>query len=284
MEWVETSGRTVEEALEQALDRLGVDVADAEYEVLDEPKPGLFGKVRVAARLRARVRPVATRLKEPRRAKATEPKVSEGESTDTSSASGPVVPQTRAASPAKASARSRTGARRDTATATATTRVAPPSVPLSAGLDSVVEVAKRFLRGLTDALGLQVEFEVQGIDERTVQVGMVGERLGVLVGQGAKTLEALQELTRTIVHYELGERGTRLMLDIAGYRAKRRAALEQFTGRVVGEIRLSGQSRSLEPMAAVDRKVIHDTVNRLDGVVSESEGEEPERFVIIRAE
>ena len=291
MEWVETTGRTVEEALDAALDQLGVDADDVEYEVLEEPKPGLFGKVRVEARLRARVRPMTPRVKEPR--KSRDAVVVESgveamiESTPADRAS--IAPASKKPDPKKPDPKKPDPKKAEVVKAAPkkvvrNTGPAPATVALSDDLQAVVEVARKFLAGLCEVLDLVVEFEVLPIDERTVQVGIVGQQLGFLVGQGAKTLEALQELTRTAVHQALGDRGTRLMLDVAGYRAKRRSALEIFTQRVGAEVLQIRQQRALEPMSAVDRKVVHDTINIMAGLSSSSEGEEPNRYIVLLPE
>ena len=267
MEWVETTGRTVDEALEGAFDQLGVAPEEVEYEVLEEPKPGLFGKVRVEARVRARIRPVIQRSTAPKRVAVKKVEEVIAPSVETAEPPAGSTPPKSPRKPRKAAV--------EAPTATADVP------PLSDDLVAVVDVAKSFLAGLMEVLSLSVTFEVAPIDERTVQVGIHGQQLGFLVGQGAKTLEALQELTRTAVHQALGDRGTRLMLDVAGYRAKRRQALEQFTLRVGGEVKEAQRELELEPMSAVDRKVIHDTVNSIDGLRSTSRGEDPSRFVVL---
>jgi spoIIIJ-associated protein len=89
---------------------------------------------------------------------------------------------------------------------------------------------------------------------------------------------------RTFVHHDTGGRSGRLMLDVAGYREKRRAALQIFTKQVAESVVSTGERRVLEPMNAVDRKVIHDTVAGLAGVSSISEGEDPQRYVVLLPE
>src|SRR5690606_13270739 len=100
-----------------------------------------------------------------------------------------------------------------------------------------------------------------------------------LVGPHASVLEALQELTRLAVQAETGDR-SRLMLDVANYRADRKAALITQARRIVSDVRESGESRALEPMTAFERKVVHDEVLAA-GLSSESEGEEPNRYVVV---
>jgi spoIIIJ-associated protein len=113
-------------------------------------------------------------------------------------------------------------------------------------------------------------------------VSIVGADLSQLVGRDGEVLEALQELTRLAVYRETGER-SRLMLDISGFRAERRAELEKVAADAVAQVRERGERVSLEPMSPFERKVVHDAVAQA-GLVSESEGVEPRRFVVILPE
>ena len=110
---------------------------------------------------------------------------------------------------------------------------------------------------------------------------MTGTDLGLLIGPKGQTLTSVQDLTRTVVQRKLGARSERLLVDIASYRQKRRVALERFTRQQVDKVLESGQRLALEPMSAADRKVVHDTVNAIEGVTTTSEGEEPNRRVVI---
>ncbi|MHB1924605.1 MAG: Jag family protein [Acidimicrobiales bacterium] len=91
----------------------------------------------------------------------------------------------------------------------------------------------------------------------------------------------MQELTRTVVQRKLNAHNGRLLVDVSGYRQKRKVALERFTKDVADQVLSSGQRRLLEPMSAADRKIVHDTANAIEGVSTVSEGEEPRRRVVI---
>jgi spoIIIJ-associated protein len=110
-------------------------------------------------------------------------------------------------------------------------------------------------------------------------VSIVGAELPQLVGDRGEVLEALQELTRLAVYRETGER-SRLMLDVSGHRAGRRARLEQQAADVVARVRETGERVALEPMSPFERKVVHDVVAAA-GLSSESEGAEPRRHVVV---
>ncbi|GAA1171815.1 hypothetical protein GCM10009584_10930 [Ornithinimicrobium humiphilum] len=144
------------------------------------------------------------------------------------------------------------------------------------------EVAADFLEGLLDIADLAGDLEVD-IEGDRAAVAIVDSEDGPaprrLVGPGGSVLDALQELTRLAVQAETGER-SRLMLDVAGYRADRRSALVKTARRAIEEVKESGESRELEPMTAFERKVVHDEVLAA-GLTSESEGVEPSRYVVI---
>ncbi len=151
-----------------------------------------------------------------------------------------------------------------------------------AQLEREGEVAADFLETLLDICDLDGDLDVD-IDGDRAAVAIVDSDEGRvprrLVGQDGQVLEALQELTRLAVQSETGER-SRLMLDVAGHRAERRSELVALAKQAIDEVRSSGERRSLTPMTAFERKVVHDEVLAA-GLVSESEGSEPRRFVVI---
>ena len=150
-------------------------------------------------------------------------------------------------------------------------------VPLS----EQAETGRTFLVGLLSSFGVQADVAIHTVDEDTVELAVTGDDLGLLIGPSGSTLTAVQEVTRTVVQRQTGGRNGRLLVDVAGYRTKRKAALERFTRGVAEQVLQSGVARALEPMHAADRKVVHDTVNDIDGVSTSSEGEEPRRRVVI---
>ena len=143
------------------------------------------------------------------------------------------------------------------------------------------EVAETFVRGLLDTFGSPYDVTRQQVDDDTVEIAVEGDDLGLLIGPRGQTLSAVQELARTVVQRRaVGYQG-RVVVDVSGYRRHRREALERFTRGVAEQVQASGVPRVLEPMPPADRKVVHDTVNTIDGVVTSSEGEEPRRRVVI---
>lgn len=407
MEWIVTTGQTVDEAREAALDELGVHDDELEYEVLDEPKAGLFGMVRREARIRARVAPAEPRPKverRPRRNKgakgskqggrsgggrsggkgeqrsddggkgrrggskgskdadrrsggtkgeASEPAdrpaadVADEPESELAVAESPAPPSDGDAGPATAppgAARGRSRRRKasngpeDEAPATAaagSTDAAPatadaqdegsdggaaaddgssggrrrrrprggrtrsggraPAAGKEQGstdeggkvskvtMDEQIEVVEEFLDGLLEAFDLEGDIDTEKVDDENAEVRVEGDDLGLLIGPKGQTLNAVQDLARTVVQRRLaGSLEGRVRVDVGGYRQRRRAALERFARQVAEDVLDSGSQKVLEPMNPADRKVVHDTINEIDGVTTISEGEEPRRRVVVQ--
>ncbi|MGH9222221.1 MAG: RNA-binding cell elongation regulator Jag/EloR [Acidimicrobiales bacterium] len=288
MEWVEVTGRTVEAAKEAALDQLGVDEADAEFEILEEPKAGLFGRLRSEARVRARVAPSSPRPKVERRdrKKGRRPR-SGGGSGEGSSGGG----ESRGGGGSRGGGRGGGGQRAGVAVSSNQDEDLEGDVADDAGADDrygdddldedEVEVAESFLTGLLETYGTPFTVERRELEDDLVELSVKGEDLGLLIGPRGQTLAAVQELTRTVVQRRSRGRSSRIVLDIAGYRQARRVALARFASEVADQVRSSGVARVLEPMPPADRKVVHDAINAIDGVTTNSEGEEPRRRVVI---
>lgn len=339
MEWVETTAKTIDEAKSIALDQLGVGDEDAEFEILDEPRPGLFGRMRGEARVRARVRPTRPRPKLERRdrkrkggssddrADAASPGTSDAPTSDSGrppsgksgkpSKSSPKKPAARArttgddtadttstdatstdtastdttstdtaSSTGGARSKQRRGAQRSTAGETTMTNndrhdndrhdsdgPAPDAAEVGAA-------AVTFLTGLVDAFGLEADVTLHDVDDE-MEVRVDGDNLGIMVGPRGATLLAIQDITRVASQRRLGDHQTRLRIDVAGYREKRREALARFAHKVAADVQESGEERVLEPMPSADRKIIHDTLGDVDGVVTRSEGDDPRRYVVV---
>lgn len=291
MEWVECSGKTLEEAKDAALDQLGVDEADAEFQILEEPKPGLFGRMRGEARVRARVRPATPRPKDDRRQRrkpgaersGTDKSSSEKASSEKSSSASSAADKPRRASRGKKQA-----VAPERATAVPSDEVEDSDVTeansdaeTGADIEAQATLAEDFVDGLLEALDIDADIETE-VGEDAIDIAVTGQDLGMLIGPKAATLSAIQELTRTAVQRHSEDRVARITVDVAGYRQKRREALERFTRQVAEEVLASQEQRALEPMTPPDRKVVHDTANGVDGITTSSEGEEPNRRVVIR--
>ena len=319
VEWVEVTGRTLEEAKEAALDQLGVAEADAEVIVLAEPRAGLFGRMRGEARVRARVQPVGARPKRTRRPREREKdrgarrgggsregqrggaeegrqeaprrKPSDGRAPagvgegdgggDRKATSGRRRSGTKAGAVGR-SAAALEGGVSDTAGPGGPGTKEEIGMAEGMTLQEQAEVAREFLEGLLERFGVEATVGTRVIDEQTVEVAATGgDGLGLLVGPRGSTLAALQDVTRTVVQRRFPSKTDRILVDVAGYRERRAAALQRFSTQVAEEVLASGSERALEPMSPPDRKVVHDTINEIEGVVTRSEGEDPSRYIVI---
>ena len=264
MEWVETTGKSIEEAKSIALDQLGVADEEAEFEILEEPKAGLFGRTRGEARVRARVKPRTPRAKNDRRERR--PRREDGASTGERT-SRPKQPrkQEKNMSDNKENADRPRRERPE----------GPPADPAQ-----VAAEAEKFLVGLAASIGAAGEtvVNIQGDD---IEVQLNGAELGLLVGPRGSTLQAVQDITRVVSQRRMGDHDTRLRIDIGGYRAKRKEALSRFVTQVADEVVATGSARALEAMPSPDRKIVHDALTGRTDIVTHSEGEDPNRRVVI---
>lgn len=283
MEWIEISARTVDEAKDLLLDQLGVDDADAEFEVVEEPRAGLFGRVRGEARVRARLLPKEVRGREPRQkrqrggngggskaksAAASSSGASSGGSSDSGASKGstdraPREPQRSPREPQR-SPREDRGPRPESTVDPAT----------------LVPTITEFLEGIVDSFGLSAKVQVT-VEDGALVASIDGEQLGQLIGPRGGVVDAIQELARTVAQKNSDGPAPRLRVDVGGYRTGRLVALEAFASQVAAQVLETGQVHVLEPMGSAERKLVHDTVSAIDGVVTSSEGEDPTRRVVI---
>ena len=346
MEWIVTTGKTVAEAVEAALDELGVDEADIEYEVLEESKRGFLSRLGGGspARIKARVKPLSREKPDRRRRgggrdrdrgerrgaadggeRAARPARPERASADrpTADRSGsgrpargqrpPAGPDQGEDGPAedveKRPATERSGGGERSAAgsgsrnrrrkkkpqgATAAARAANPESSSNGEeeeavsgsevtLEEQAELAEAFAKGLVERFGLSATVSARAEGDDDVNVDIQGSDLGLLIGPKAATVDAIQELVRTAVQRRIGGHGARIHVDVAGYRARRQEALAEFAKQAAQRALESGRDQVFEPMSPVDRKIVHDIVNEIEGVATVSEGEEPRRRVVIKA-
>ena len=344
MEWIVTTGKTVAEAVEAALDELGVDEADIEYEVLEESKRGFLSRLGGGspARIKARVKPLSREKPDRRRRGGSRDRDRERKSDGGERAPRPAraeraaadrPPGERSGSGRPARGRPPSGpdqgedgssaeevekrpaaAERSAAGDRATSgsgsrnrrrRKKPPGAAAAAkaatpetssngeeeeavsgsevSLEEQAELAETFARGLVERFGLPATVSARAEGDDDVTVDIQGADLGLLIGPRAATIDALQELVRTAVQRRIGGHGARIHVDVAGYRARRQEALAEFARQAAQRALESGRDQVFEPMSPVDRKIVHDIVNEIEGVATVSEGEEPRRRVVIKA-
>ena len=279
MEWVTITAATVEDAKSLALDQLGVAGEDAEIEVVEEPKPGLFGRLRGEAIVRARVRPTSVRDTS-RRERGGERSARRSERSER--------PRNRSRDGARDGARDSSpsrpprGRRSERSEADrggesdSPRRNDGPKVPPT----TVRDAATTFLEGLFAAASLPVRVE-STINGDDIEIAVQGDDLTTFVGARGMTLTQLQDITRVVSQRRLGDHDTRLRVDVGGYRQRRKDALGRFAIKVANDVVETGTPRILEPMNSADRKIVHDTLSTVEGVVTHSEGDDPFRRVVV---
>jgi spoIIIJ-associated protein len=287
VEWVEVKGRTVEVAVEAAMVELGIKEPDLLIvEVIQEPERGFLGLGGKDAIVRVRPKPKSR----PRRREQR----SGSDRKDARPNQGG-QPRDRGQPPRQGSQR-RDGERRepqgdrprqgersgqgDRSGQRQERREFRPAIEVDPNAQA--PAVKEFLVGLINAFGLEGQVEVR-VDEDVIIADVRGEQTEALVGPRGSVIEAVHELSRTVLHRRDGE-SSRVRLDIAGYAERRRRALTIYADQLIDQISSEGGEIMLEPMSASDRKVIHDAVAARSGVRSYSEGEAPRRYVVIATE
>jgi spoIIIJ-associated protein len=214
MREVERSAASVEEAVEAALEELGVSEQEARVEIVQEPQKGLLGFGSQEAIVRVRV------LDE----------------------------------------------------------------DLGVDLEEQAEVAEEFLLGLLDRMDLDADVDhnlVDGVMYVDILAGEDADQMGLLIGRHGQTLDALQEVVRCAVQRQLQAR-CRVMVDVEDYRKRRRSQLVQRARSVAARVRRTGRPERMEAMNPYERKIVHDAASEVGGVETASEGEDPDRRVVIR--
>lgn len=298
MEWVEGFGDSVEAAKEIALEGLGVHEDDAEIEVLNDVKFGLFNRVKEKARVRARVRPATPRSKDDRRrrrgksgngsgqssrsnqpASAKKRGGSSGGSNRQKSAQAEKKPEKKAEKKSDNKNQSR---KNENGREANRNRKSGDKDMDTMTLTEQADLAEAFVTGLATEFGESVTFERTEVDEAEIRIVVDGENLGRMIGRRAATANAIDELVRTVLQRQAGGgREGRVRIDIGGVAGRREDALREFCVKIAEQVRDSGKEVSLEPMRGSDRKVVHDAMTSEDGVDTISEGEDPNRRVVV---
>ena len=318
MEWVESIGESIELAKEHALDRLGVHEDDAEFDVLNDVKTGVFGRVKEPARVRARVRPTTPRSKENRnrrdrgnrrgrqgqsnrnggsrkqdsgrgqsgRARNTKGRKPSEKNSDSRSAPDQPDQKVEQSKQTPKTSKNLDGSKR-------TETFKKPNTPKKKvetvnddqemmPLPQQADLAEEFVRGLAERFGTAVDFQREDIGSDEIRITVSGDDLGRMVGHRGVAAGAIDDLVRTFLQRRAGSaRNGRVRVDVGGVIARRNAALVRFARDQAAEVRNSGVPCYLEPMSAADRKVVHDAVDGTEGIKTLSEGEDPRRYVVI---
>ena len=304
MEWIETTGSTVDEAKDRALDRLGIAEDDMQFEIIEEGSNSLFRLKRKEARLRARVKPVNTKPKFDRRqrnkkqsrggkstsgsgdtknnnsrknVKKDNPRESNKKTfnnnkTDKDAANARKKRDTDIKSTKKGSSKTDSEARNNGKEAVKKNKM---------NLEEQSEITEDFVSGLLERMGLQARV-VSSIEDNRAVVQAQGLNLGLAIGPRGETVRAITQLAHTMIQrLSDGEAEGKLTVDIGGFRERRRTFLAEFAVNQANEVLEDGNPIALDPMNASDRKVVHDAVSDVEGVATRSEGSDYDRHVVI---
>ena len=241
---IETTGKTVEDALKAALDELGVAAENVDYEILENPSKGFFGFGAKPAKIKVTLKEIEVEIPQPIEIPAEKIKI-------------------------------------DAAETEPKIETAPPEENKNHfDKQSVILAAKKFLIEVFDAM--KIEVEVNAIEkESEVVFDLVGKDLGVLIGKHGQTLDSLQYLTNLAANIHDSEERVYFVLDVENYRSRRATALKKLAKSVAERAVRTHQDVKLEPMSRSERKVIHTALQENSKVETHSAGEDPYRYIIV---
>ncbi len=297
MEWIETTGTSIDEAKDLALDRLGVAEDELEIQVLTEPSSAMFGLKKTEARLRARVRPISPQIKTERNNKNSRDKnrkrSNQGRKNTTNKTNGEKSQKnnnqknskktSEQLDDAKNSSKNKDNRSQKSTKTKNNPRTRSDEVETEKmDLSTQAELTESFVSGLLDKMGLESRVTSTIEDER-LTVEAHGLNLGLAIGHQGQTVRAITELSRTIIQRKSkGSASGSMTVDIGGYRALRQSNLEKFTKAQAEAVLSDGISRALDPMGAADRRIAHNAVSDIEGVETISEGSNMDRRVVIQ--
>lgn len=268
---IEVRAKTVDLAVEAAMQELGVDDRERlDIEVIQEPERGFLGIGGQDAVVRVRRRP-GRRSRDRKRGRG-----GEGRARNERENGRPV----RQNDQTKQHSTPKKGKEQPMSQEKSRRADDPDDRPV-VSIDRQAEIAKDFLEGLVSAYGLEGSVTVR-IEDDVIVADVTGDQTEALVGVRGTVRSAIHELTRTVMQ-RYTQDAARLRLDVAGYADRRRQALTIYAEQLIEQVTTEGGEIMLEPMSASDRKVIHDVAAAHPGVTSYSEGEPPQRYVVLAA-
>lgn len=287
MEWVEVRGRSIDVAVEAGMRELGIDDRDqVEIEILEEPERGFLGiggkdavvklkPKKTNKRRRRRKGKGEQQRQDAKPQKASSPR-QQGDQKDHKGQRGRSDSGPQRQKEGQQRQKSRSGGGNNSRN-----RKKQNSAEKGAKvtIEEQAPVVEEFLGGLVKAFGLEGDVNVR-IDDETIVADIAGPQTAAMVGQRGSVIEAIHELSKTVLQRKT-QASARVRLDIAGYAERRRQALSIYADQLIDQVLEEGGEIMLEPMSAGDRKVIHDAVAAREGVRSYSEGESPQRYVVI---
>lgn len=300
MNTYEASAKTVEEAIAAGLGALGVSISDVTVDILDEGSKGLFGlfgsrlaKVRLTVKEQeedplealTEEKPARKPARKPAEKKPAEKKAEPKPAAEKKPASEKKEPKAPKQPKPKAEKQEKPAEEKKPLPPKAPAKpIEKPAVTMlendQVQADSAAGKAQAFLKELTHLMGVEVDVAVGNDAEGNVFVQMTGDTLGILIGRRGETLDALQYLTSLKINRGQ-ETYTRVTLDTENYRAKREDTLIRLANRMANRAVKTGRKVSLEPMNPYERRIIHSALQANEAVDTHSEGDEPNRHVVI---
>ncbi len=276
MKSIESSAKTIEDAIRQGLDKLDVSLGDVTIDIIQEGTKGLFGMGSKDAKVRLTVK-------------------DDAQDGDILSAFSSKTPKEKTQKPAAHQQPKKQKKTSQPKAVEHTEKTVKQSKPKADKKDAPKEplkqypsvdpatsagVAQEFLQNVTKLMNLAVSVEAGTDDEGNVRVNIHGDTLGILIGRRGETLDALQYLTSLNVNHGKDDY-TRVTLDTENYRAKREEALKRLANRMANRAVKTGRKVVLEPMNPYERRILHSALQQNDAVTTHSEGDEPNRHVVI---
>lgn len=282
----EATGKTREEAIDAGLEALGLTIGEVNVDVVEEGSKGLFGlfgsrpwRVRLTVIEQSSVLDTHSLFADSLEEKKPAPKKQPARKPQAEAPAKPAQEK-----PAQPKPVEKKPARKPAEKKPRPQQPQEPKKPVEpaeqADPETAAGRAQTFLQELTQLMGVQVSVAVNTDEEGNVRVNMMGDEQGVLIGRRGETLDALQYLTSLQVNKGRGEY-TRVTLDTEGYRARREEALIRLANRMANRAVKTGRRVSLEPMNPYERRILHSALQGNDAVTTHSEGEEPNRHVVI---
>ena len=275
MEYIEVTGKSVEEAITNACTKLGIPSSKLDYEVIEKGSSGLFGIFNSKpAKIKAKEKSDEEEIKVVKETEKKEVKATLEKAVEKKEAKAEVKTEVKAEVKAEVKSESK-----------------PVSEPqskqesfTSSQKETITKDIKEFLDSMFGAMNMEVTVDITFDDEEnSVNVDLSGDNMGVLIGKRGQTLDSIQYLTSLVINKN-SEKYVRIKLDTENYRKRRKDTLESLAKNIAYKVKRSRRPVSLEPMNPYERRIIHSALQSDKFVSTRSEGEEPFRHVVVYLE
>ena len=283
-QYIDVTGKTEEEAIQNALRQLGLDRDDVSVEILERAKSGFLGLGSCPAKVRVSYgpeeeEPAPAPVKEERADRWAEERWGD----EAAEEEAPRRPRREERKPRRERREDRPAQKQETAAPAEAVQTPAPAVPQDLGEevdDEKAQAIRRFLSGLLEQMESSAEIRIYLPEKGRYKVILEGKSLGGLIGRRGETLDAIQQLTNYAVNRGRAHR-VRIHIDAENYRAKREESLRRLASKVAAKVVKYRRNITLEPMNAYERHVIHETLQDYPDVITYSTGTEPNRRTVV---